>query len=48
MARIFAEAFTKPGYSMEDFFDHTYGTVRVTVFYRVVRVLSHYSSSTPR
>jgi U3 small nucleolar RNA-associated protein 19 len=39
MARIFAEAFTKPGYSMEDFFDHTYGTVRMTVFYRVVRVL---------
>ncbi|KAJ8589171.1 CBF-domain-containing protein [Rhizopogon salebrosus TDB-379] len=27
MARIFAEAFTKPGYSMEDFFDHTYGTL---------------------
>ncbi|KAF8559665.1 CBF-domain-containing protein [Imleria badia] len=27
MARIFEEAFTKPGYSMEDFLDHTYGTL---------------------
>jgi U3 small nucleolar RNA-associated protein 19 len=27
LARIFEEAFTKPGYSMEDFLDHTYGTV---------------------
>lgn len=26
--KIFTEAFTKPGYSMEDFLDHTYGTVR--------------------
>jgi U3 small nucleolar RNA-associated protein 19 len=29
MARIFSEAFTKPGYAMEDFLDHTYATVRV-------------------
>lgn len=27
LARIFEEAFTKPGYAMEDFLDHTYGTV---------------------
>ncbi|KAI9571455.1 CBF/Mak21 family-domain-containing protein [Boletus coccyginus] len=27
LARIFEEAFTKPGYSMEDFLDHTYGTL---------------------
>lgn len=27
LARIFEEAFTKPGYSLEDFLDHTYGTV---------------------
>ncbi|KAF9246432.1 CBF/Mak21 family-domain-containing protein [Melanogaster broomeanus] len=27
LLRIFEEAFTKPGYSMEDFLDHTYGTL---------------------
>ncbi|KAG8217601.1 CBF/Mak21 family-domain-containing protein, partial [Butyriboletus roseoflavus] len=27
LARILEEAFTKPGYSMEDFLDHTYGTL---------------------
>jgi U3 small nucleolar RNA-associated protein 19 len=27
LARIFSEAFTKPGYAMEDFLDHTYDTV---------------------
>jgi CBF/Mak21 family len=27
MCKIFSEAFTKPGYSMEDFLDHTYNTV---------------------
>ncbi|KAH7889576.1 CBF/Mak21 family-domain-containing protein [Phlebopus sp. FC_14] len=27
LARIFEEAFTKPGYAMEDFLDHTYGTM---------------------
>ncbi|KAF8576410.1 ribosome biogenesis protein Noc4 [Ramaria rubella] len=28
LARIFSDAFTKPNYAMEDFLDHTYGTVR--------------------
>jgi U3 small nucleolar RNA-associated protein 19 len=28
LARIFEEAFTKPGYPQEDFLDHTYTTVR--------------------
>ena len=27
LAKIFSEAFTKPSYAMEDFLDHTYGTV---------------------
>ncbi|KAJ6557232.1 CBF/Mak21 family-domain-containing protein [Mycena vulgaris] len=27
LTKIFAEAFTKPGYAMEDFLDHTYGTL---------------------
>jgi U3 small nucleolar RNA-associated protein 19 len=27
MCKIFSEAFTKPGYTMEDFLDHTYNTV---------------------
>ena len=27
LAKIFSEAFTKPGYAMEDFLDHTYDTV---------------------
>ena len=27
MCKVFSEAFTKPGYSMEDFLDHTYNTV---------------------
>jgi len=27
LAKIFTEAFTKPGYAMEDFLDHTYGTL---------------------
>ncbi|KIL00929.1 hypothetical protein PAXRUDRAFT_821133 [Paxillus rubicundulus Ve08.2h10] len=27
LARVFEEAFTKPGYSLEDFLDHTYGTL---------------------
>jgi U3 small nucleolar RNA-associated protein 19 len=39
MARIFGEAFTKPGYSMEDFLDHTYGTVRRSSFVFFVRAL---------
>lgn len=28
LANIFQEAFRKPGYALEDFLDHTYGTVR--------------------
>ena len=28
LMKIFSEAFTKPGFSMEDFLDHTYTTVR--------------------
>lgn len=28
LARIFEEAFTRPGFAMEDFLDHTYSTVR--------------------
>jgi len=31
MCKIFSEAFTKPGYSMEDFLDHTYNTVCLLV-----------------
>lgn len=27
LSKIFTEAFTKPSYAMEDFLDHTYGTV---------------------
>lgn len=27
LAKLFEEAFTKPGFSMEDFLDHTYVTV---------------------
>lgn len=27
LARVFEEAFTKPGYGTEDFLDHGYGTV---------------------
>jgi hypothetical protein len=32
LARIFSEPFTKPSYVLEDFLDHTYGTVRVSLF----------------
>jgi U3 small nucleolar RNA-associated protein 19 len=28
LAKIFQEAFRKPSYALEDFLDHTYGTVR--------------------
>ena len=28
LAKVFEEAFTRPSYAMEDFLDHTYGTVR--------------------
>ena len=27
LAKIFGEPFTKPGYNMEDFLDHSYGTM---------------------
>ncbi|KAI6150679.1 hypothetical protein BKA82DRAFT_4118529 [Pisolithus tinctorius] len=37
LARIFEEAFTKPGYSMEDFLDHTYGTLLETEFQRKIK-----------
>jgi len=37
MARIFGEAFTKPGYSMEDFLDHTYGTLIDTEVKRKIK-----------
>lgn len=30
LAKIFQEAFTRPSYAMEDFLDHTYGTVRLS------------------
>ena len=28
LAKIFREAFRKPNFALEDFLDHTYGTVR--------------------
>lgn len=31
LARIFSEPFTKPSYVLEDFLDHTYDTVRVSL-----------------
>ncbi|EGN95534.1 hypothetical protein SERLA73DRAFT_113133 [Serpula lacrymans var. lacrymans S7.3] len=37
LARVFEEAFTKPGYSMEDFLDHTYGTLIETEVKRRIR-----------
>ncbi|KAH7926662.1 CBF-domain-containing protein [Leucogyrophana mollusca] len=37
LARIFEEAFTKPGYSMEDFLDHTYGTLIETETKRKIK-----------
>ena len=33
LARIFSEPFTKPSYILEDFLDHTYDTVRETLFF---------------
>ena len=35
LAKIFEEAFTRPGYAMEDFLDHTYGTVSLTLFFLI-------------
>ncbi|KAG2158491.1 CBF/Mak21 family-domain-containing protein [Suillus bovinus] len=37
IVRIFSEAFTKPGYSMEDFLDHTYGTLIETEVRRKIK-----------
>lgn len=37
LARIFEEAFTKPGYNIEDFLDHTYGTLIETETKRRIR-----------
>ncbi|KAG1814914.1 CBF/Mak21 family-domain-containing protein [Suillus variegatus] len=37
IVRIFSEAFTKPGYSMEDFLDHTYGTLIETEVGRKIK-----------
>lgn len=34
LAKIFSEAFTKPAYTMEDFLDHGYGTVRYLNHFR--------------
>ncbi|KII84320.1 hypothetical protein PLICRDRAFT_118099 [Plicaturopsis crispa FD-325 SS-3] len=38
LAKIFGEAFTKPGYAMEDFLDHGYGTLLDTEFIRGRRI----------
>ncbi|KLO13713.1 CBF-domain-containing protein [Schizopora paradoxa] len=37
LARVFSEAFTKPGYNMEDFLDHTYGTLFTTEAKRTIK-----------
>ncbi|KDR80122.1 hypothetical protein GALMADRAFT_242367 [Galerina marginata CBS 339.88] len=37
MCKIFSEAFTKPGYSMEDFLDHTYNTLFETEINRKIK-----------
>ncbi|KAL0959525.1 hypothetical protein HGRIS_011238 [Hohenbuehelia grisea] len=37
LAKIFGEAFTKPGYAMEDFLDHTYATLFDTEATRKIR-----------
>jgi len=37
MCKVFSEAFTKPGYSMEDFLDHTYNTLFETEINRKVK-----------
>jgi len=37
LARIFTEAFTKPGYNMEDFLDHTYDTLLDTEFKKKIK-----------
>ncbi|EAU89096.1 ribosome biogenesis protein Noc4 [Coprinopsis cinerea okayama7 len=37
LTKIFSEAFTKPNYSMEDFLDHTYGTLFDTEVNRKIK-----------
>ncbi|GLB45172.1 putative CBF/Mak21 family protein [Lyophyllum shimeji] len=37
LVKIFSEAFTKPGYAMEDFLDHTYGTLFETEANRKIK-----------
>ncbi|CDO68995.1 hypothetical protein BN946_scf184834.g2 [Trametes cinnabarina] len=37
LAKIFEEAFTRPSYAMEDFLDHTYGTLLETEVKRKIR-----------
>ncbi|KAF8155473.1 CBF/Mak21 family-domain-containing protein [Crassisporium funariophilum] len=37
MCKIFSEAFTKPGYAMEDFLDHTYNTLFETEIARKIK-----------
>ncbi|KAH9478548.1 hypothetical protein JR316_0009003 [Psilocybe cubensis] len=37
MCKIFSEAFTKPGYTMEDFLDHTYNTLFETEINRKIK-----------
>jgi len=37
LAKIFGDAFTKPGYSMEDFLDHTYATLLETELNRKIK-----------
>ncbi|KAI0747771.1 CBF-domain-containing protein [Daedaleopsis nitida] len=37
LAKIFEEAFTRPSYGMEDFLDHTYGTLLETEVKRKIR-----------
>ncbi|KAK0223868.1 CBF/Mak21 family-domain-containing protein [Armillaria fumosa] len=37
LVKVFSEAFTKPGFSMEDFLDHTYGTLYDTEANRKIK-----------
>ncbi|KAF5375700.1 hypothetical protein D9615_009364 [Tricholomella constricta] len=37
LVKIFSEAFTKPSYAMEDFLDHTYGTLFDTEAHRKIK-----------
>ncbi|KAG2008100.1 ribosome biogenesis protein Noc4, variant 2 [Coprinopsis cinerea AmutBmut pab1-1] len=45
LTKIFSEAFTKPNYSMEDFLDHTYGTVSLLLAFFYYNVLHLFSTS---